>query len=46
MIFSASGLTALISSLLIRTHAFSPAEQLTLRPQAASSWVGSRSGSE
>jgi len=33
MIFSASGLTALISSLLIRNHAFSPAEQLTLRPQ-------------
>ena len=37
MILSASVLTALISSLLIRTHAFSPAEQLTLRPQAAPS---------
>ena len=37
MILSASGLTALISSLLIRKHAFSPAEQITLRPQAASS---------
>src|SRR2546425_5065762 len=46
MIFSASGLTALISSLLIRNHAFSPAEQLILRPQAASSRAGSRSGSE
>jgi putative ABC transport system permease protein len=32
MIFSASGLTSLVSTLLIRTHAFSPAEQLTLRP--------------
>ena len=46
MIFSASGLTALISSLLIRNHAFSPAEQLTLRPQAASFPGGSRSGSQ
>lgn len=46
MIFSASGLTALISSLLIRNHAFSPAEQLTLRPQAASSQVGSGRGSK
>jgi len=46
MIFSASGLTALISSLLIRNHAFSPAEQLTLRPQAASLQRGSLSGSE
>jgi putative ABC transport system permease protein len=36
MIFSASGLTALICSLLIRSSAFSPAEQLTLRPAAAS----------
>ena len=32
MIFAASGLTALTSTLLIRTHAFSPAEQLLLRP--------------
>ncbi len=32
MIFAASGLTSLISTLLIRTHAFSPAEQLLLRP--------------
>jgi putative ABC transport system permease protein len=35
MIFSSSGLTALISSLLIRGSAFSPAEQLTLRPRRA-----------
>ena len=37
LIFSASGLTALTSTLLIRTYAFSPAEQLTLRrgPSAA-----------
>jgi UDP-glucose/iron transport system permease protein len=33
MIFSSSGLTALICSLLIRGSAFSPAEQLTLRPR-------------
>jgi putative ABC transport system permease protein len=32
MIFSSSGLTALICSLLIRGRAFSAAEQLTLRP--------------
>lgn len=32
LIFSASGLTSLASTLLIRTYAFSPAEQLTLRP--------------
>ena len=35
MIFSSSGLTALICSLLIRGSAFSPAEQLTLRPRPA-----------
>jgi putative ABC transport system permease protein len=35
MIFSSSGLTALICSLLIRGSAFSPAEQLTLRPVPA-----------
>jgi len=35
MIFAASGLTSLTSTLLIRTHAFSPAEQLLLRPGAA-----------
>ena len=34
MIFSASGLTSLVSTLLIRTRAFSAAEQLTLRPSA------------
>ena len=34
MIFSSSGLTALICGLLIRNSAFSPAEQLTLRPRA------------
>src|SRR6266851_6465535 len=33
MIFSSSGLTALICSLLIRGSAFSAAEQLTLRPR-------------
>jgi putative ABC transport system permease protein len=32
MMFSANGLTSLVSTLLIRTRAFSPAEQLTLRP--------------
>ena len=35
LIFSASGLTALTSTLLIRTYAFSPSEQLTLRPGPA-----------
>jgi putative ABC transport system permease protein len=34
MIFSASGLTCLLSTLLVRAQAFSPAEQLTLRPEA------------
>lgn len=34
MIFAASGLTSLISTLLIRTHAFTPAEQLLLRASA------------
>ena len=32
MILSASGITALVVTLLIRTRAFSPAEQLILRP--------------
>jgi putative ABC transport system permease protein len=32
MIFAASGLTSLVSTTLIRTHAFTPAEQLLLRP--------------
>jgi putative ABC transport system permease protein len=32
MIFSASGLTSLVSTYLVRSRAFSPAEQLTLRP--------------
>jgi putative ABC transport system permease protein len=31
MIFAASGLTCLVSTTLIRTHAFSPAEQLIVR---------------
>ena len=31
MIFAASGLTSLVSTLLIRTCAFTPAEQLLLR---------------
>jgi putative ABC transport system permease protein len=35
MILSSSGLTSLVSSLLVRQHAFSPAEQLTLRPGGA-----------
>jgi putative ABC transport system permease protein len=32
MIFTASGLTSLISTLLIQSHAFTPAEQLIIRP--------------
>lgn len=32
MIFAASGLTSLASTLLIETHAFTPAEQLIIRP--------------
>jgi putative ABC transport system permease protein len=32
MIFAASGLTSLISTLLVRGHAFTSAEQLSLRP--------------
>jgi putative ABC transport system permease protein len=32
MIYAAAGLTSLISALLIRSRAFSPAEQLVLRP--------------
>jgi putative ABC transport system permease protein len=32
MIFTASGLTSLVSTLLIQTHAFTPAEQLIIRP--------------
>lgn len=32
MIFAASGLTSLVSTLLIRSHAFTVAEQLSLRP--------------
>ena len=32
MIFASSGLTSLISTTLIRAHAFTPAEQLVLRP--------------
>ena len=34
MIFAASGFTALVSTLLIRTRAFTAAEQLLLRPGA------------
>ncbi|HLJ85348.1 MAG TPA: ABC transporter permease [Candidatus Angelobacter sp.] len=33
MIFAASGLTSLVSTLLIRTQAFTPAEQLSLRAE-------------
>jgi hypothetical protein len=46
MIFSSSGLTALICSLLVRGSAFSHAEQLTLRrrlAQAAGATSGLRS---
>ena len=32
MIFTASGLTSLVSTVLIQTHAFTPAEQLIIRP--------------
>jgi putative ABC transport system permease protein len=32
MIFAASGLTSLVSTLLIRNRIFTPAEQLTLHP--------------
>jgi UDP-glucose/iron transport system permease protein len=35
MIFAASGLTSLVSTLLIRTHAFTAADQLSLRPGTA-----------
>jgi putative ABC transport system permease protein len=35
MIFAASGLTSLMSTMLIRSHAFSPGEQLLLRPGIA-----------
>jgi putative ABC transport system permease protein len=35
MIFASSGLTSLVSTLLIRTRVFSPAEQLLLRPGSA-----------
>ena len=33
MIFASSGLTSLVSTLLMRTHVLSPAEQLVLRPE-------------
>lgn len=32
MMFASNGLTSLVSTLLVRSHALSPAEQLTLRP--------------
>jgi putative ABC transport system permease protein len=35
MIFAASGLTSLVGTLLIRTEAFTPAEQLLIRPGVA-----------
>jgi putative ABC transport system permease protein len=35
MVFAASGLTSLVSTLLIRTHAFTSAEQLIVRPGVA-----------
>jgi len=39
MIFAASGLTSLVSTLLIRNHVFTPAQQLLLRPGIAHSNV-------
>ena len=33
MIFAASGLTSLVSTLLMRSRVMSPAEQLVLRPE-------------
>jgi putative ABC transport system permease protein len=41
MIFAASGVTSLVGTLLIRTHAFTPAEQLLLRPGTARSGASS-----
>jgi putative ABC transport system permease protein len=35
MVFAASGLTSLVSTVLIRAHAFTPAEQLIIRPGVA-----------
>ena len=35
MVFAASGLTSLVSTLSIRTQAFTDAEQLLLRPGTA-----------
>jgi putative ABC transport system permease protein len=35
MMFAASGLTSLISTILIRSYAFTPAEQLIVRPGLA-----------
>jgi putative ABC transport system permease protein len=34
MIFAAAGLTSVVTTLLIRSRAFSPAQQLILRPGA------------
>jgi putative ABC transport system permease protein len=44
MIFAASGLTAVVTTLLIRSRAFSPAKQLILRPggQETASASGSK----
>jgi putative ABC transport system permease protein len=36
MILAASGITSLVATLLMRTHVFSPAAQLALRPASAS----------
>jgi putative ABC transport system permease protein len=33
MVFAASGLTSLVSTLLMRSRVMSPAEQLVLRPE-------------
>lgn len=40
MLFAAAGLTSLISTALIRTHAFSRAEQLILRPDDSAALEG------
>jgi len=40
MIFAASGLTSLIGTLLVRSHAFTSAEQLSLRPGISARLAG------
>jgi len=40
MIFAASGLTSLVSTLLVRAQAFTSAEQLSLRPGVSANLAG------